>query len=853
MATITADTFLDGGTARTAGEAWTCNGGVLTIRTDTRWHANAPASMTGSIGSTTISSTLGGGVLIDARNVRWMPYDGGSGNVPAIGTTVTGDTSGATGYLLGVWADYTSAPTAVGAAMPSTGYIKFREVTDGPYIDNETLSGIGATVNGTDRQGWIEVVQRQAAANTVPRLGFFRTRGGWFELDQVTTGNPNDIIQIPTNGGGAGTHVPAIWIETSPGSGEYEIYSSINSTWFLAANLDTDIRCKFVNTIGNGQVRIGYDGTENAGYVPPAGCKIRIPCILGRQSTSAGGDANNQVPHATLATRPDFSTTAAGVIDFEYFINDWYHLFSSAYQVRMINCATFDAHSSTNEGSPTELNNYVAGAYIAGQTLTLTNNSLGGTITDCRFVRPDAASNGHPAAITGCIGYTINNLRTGIVQYARSTGGVQFNQCRNFTINGITAYCGTIVFTTCANFNVTDVNYIDRLKGITNSTTGKYAVQCVTSCDNIIVDGIILSYAGDLGPYLGVFNASNSSNITFRNLGSRASPVDINASAAPAYIFQDGGNNDGIKVQRCYLEETRTNNFITINTSKNITIESCSGTTGAIQTLSNNTLIKGIRSASNSVSGGSSVYGTHTFDMFESDTVGRIWWAMNEPTEFSQSLVTLTLNGAGGFTSAGQVSMQTSGDQLIIDTPYYILGHTGFANSAATLTGTNTGNFTYEYDIDKNDGGGFSGSFKTLNGANLSAEVISPSVGFKLRLRITCTVSATTNAITYVRINTTTTAVAKDNLYPLDTIPLTVSGLVTGSDVVVFESGTENLRYHAENIAGTSTTYIYENPEVVDIGIFKEGYDPYYIRNYSLGYNAVNLQVSQRIDRFYLL
>ena len=46
MATITADTFLDGGTSRTAGEAWTINGGAkLTIRTDTRVHANAPASM----------------------------------------------------------------------------------------------------------------------------------------------------------------------------------------------------------------------------------------------------------------------------------------------------------------------------------------------------------------------------------------------------------------------------------------------------------------------------------------------------------------------------------------------------------------------------------------------------------------------------------------------------------------------------------------------------------------------------------------------------------------------------------------------------------------------------------------
>jgi len=65
MATITANTFLDDGTARTAGETWTMNGGILTIRTDTRVHSNSPASMTGSIGATTTSATLGGGVLID--------------------------------------------------------------------------------------------------------------------------------------------------------------------------------------------------------------------------------------------------------------------------------------------------------------------------------------------------------------------------------------------------------------------------------------------------------------------------------------------------------------------------------------------------------------------------------------------------------------------------------------------------------------------------------------------------------------------------------------------------------------------------------------------------------------------
>ena len=68
MATITTDTYLDGGTARTAGETWACNGGVLTIRTDSRWHANAPASMTGSLTSAP-STTIGATGFIKLREV----------------------------------------------------------------------------------------------------------------------------------------------------------------------------------------------------------------------------------------------------------------------------------------------------------------------------------------------------------------------------------------------------------------------------------------------------------------------------------------------------------------------------------------------------------------------------------------------------------------------------------------------------------------------------------------------------------------------------------------------------------------------------------------------------------------
>lgn len=802
MATITTDTFLDSGTARTAGEVWTLNGGVLTIRTDTRWHSNSPASMTGSIGATTISATLGGGVLIDGRNVRQVNFNTGLGLVPAIGTSIT--QGGVSGYLLGVWSSLTSAPTAVGATMPASGFIKFREVTGGSFSAG-VLVGIGASATGADITSWIEIVQRQAVANIVPRLGFYRTRGDWFYLDN-TTGSANQILQTPTNGGGVGTHVPAVWIETSAGSNEFEIYPCIRDTWYNSTNLSTDIRSKFCETIGTGQVRIGFDGTSNAGFVPPVGCRVRIPNVIGRQSTLALGDANNQTPHVTLSSRPDFTTTSAGEIDFEYFMNDWYHLFSSPFKVRMVNVATFDAHSTNNEASPTELDNYACGAYIAGQTFTGLNNSLGGTVSNCRFVRPDAASNGHSMVLTGCSNYTFTATRTGVVTYARSTGSVVFSQCRNLVFNDFISYAATLTFTTSSNVLVQGFNYIDRIIGVTNSTTGKYAVACTVSCDNIMVDGVILSYVGELGPYLGVFNSSNSSNLTFRNVGTYAVPVDVNAAAAPAYIYADGGNNDGVRVQRCYLEATRIAPFKGVNTSKNITYENCNGTIGSVQTLSVNTVIKGMRTSSNSVIGGASVYGSHWFDLFENDTQGRVWLAFNEPTAFTASQYEAILLGAGaGFTSAGQIVMPNVGDQIIFTMPYYAIGHTAFDNSAPVLTGRNTGNFSYEYDIDT--GAGFSEVYKTLNAANLITETLVAATGFKLKLRITTTTANASNALTYIRVTTDSTSVAQETaLYPLDTSTISLSGLRAGSRVQIYDS-TNSTELFNEVVAGTTLSY----------------------------------------------
>ena len=162
-------------------------------------------------------------------------------------------------------------------------------------------------------------------------------------------------------------------------------------------------------------------------------------------------------------------------------------------------------------------------------------------------------------------------------------------------------------------------------------------------------------------------------------------------------------------------------------------------------------------------------------------TYGQLALCMNEPTTKTSAYFSM-VSGTAKFTSAGGILMGVIGDQAVWEMPYFALGHTGFVNEAVAMSGGTIGNYTLEYQIDT--GSGYS-AWKTLNGTNLSGETISPSTGFKLKIRITTT---TTNAaaITFLRIRTTTTEIAQStNFYPLDTNTVTFTGLPVGTEVRV--------------------------------------------------------------------
>jgi hypothetical protein len=844
MATITADEYLDSGTARTAGETWTLNGGKLTVRTDTRWHANAPASMTGSLSNVTVSPTLGGGILYDARNVRWMPYDTGSGNVPAIGTSIT--QGGVTGYLLGVWDTLTSAPTAVGAAMPANGFIKFREVTGGPFSTG-ALTGIGASATGPDVVGWIEVVMDQAATHTTSRAGTgIQSRGDWFYLDD-TDGTVGQTLQVPTNGGGAGTRVPGVWIETSPGSDEYVFWPSLSGSgngWSradLGQPVDaTDVRASFVKDATNGAMTIGeawgmsgtYTVTNETGtytwandtitvtdtahgylvgeqvrldftsggatadgvytiltvpststftvaltgsgtggnvsyvglltvsatahglsagqrvtvdftsgsapdgvyeirstsinafvlnvptvasdsgnldldltigHIPEAGCKTRVPNVFLRQCAT-GSRATNAVPHNTIATRPDFVTTGAGIVDFEYAYGDWYFAPAQAYQFRLHHCATLDAITVSEIATALDLNDVGFGMYLAADqiTVSITSCFAGGTFTDVVAFRGNTpGSSDHVGSFASVNDLVLNNCVFGVVQTGRSSGyAFNLSSCAGFVFNDCTSVNSSngVNLATTVNTTINDHSYCNRIIGRTTATQSGYIVAAAAKCNDTLVDGVVFGYRGvaieGTHPYTGFASVTSCDRFSMRNIGAPDTPSTslTNGANTPGYIFASGGNNNGITLKRIYVGLTRSTLGSFINSDKNVLMESCGSqylnTKMAASFLFSalNGRARGCFLGTASVAANQSVYGTHWQDYFTSNTVGLLLLPMIEPTAETESLFTLT--GTPQYTSVPSLILDGSTDAVESEMDYYAQGHTGFGTAQPTLTGT---------------------------------------------------------------------------------------------------------------------------------------------------------------------
>lgn len=872
MATITTDTYLDNGTARAAGEGFVVkNGANFIIRTDTRVHANAPASMTGTIGGVNITTSLGGGFIIDGTKVRWMAFDTGSGNVPAIGTTIT--QGGVSGYLLGVWPNLASAPTAVGSAMPASGFLKFREVTGGQFAIG-ALTGIGANATEADRTGWIEYVNENATGynctnNATIGRGFEFT-GDWFYLDD-TNGTPGQQIQCPTNGGGQWSGIAGCQVETAPGSGVYEWWTGVYGTgWTTSAQRPTtDARTRLYNVVDGGIIRFGSDGTSNIGYTPPSGCKVRIPNIICRTAQSASR-ATNYNPGTAMSNTAAF--VGNGNFKFTNVHLDMGINSQTTYNVELRNVATGKRLDlSKNRGSI-----YING-FAKGDTANQ-NNEAG----------LDISYNAGSCYLENVAIHNYNNA-AGLINFANTSGLV----AKNLILTSITSSAGNPIVSTVyntmvnailedvkfsghvcsiqASTNVTfkNTDYVERLNGDT-TTTGSGYIFSFTNCVGCIVDGLTFGRNGTIAnthprASTGIISVSGGYGHKFRNFGTSSNFLNTGATAGtrPTRIFcitACGSSLVQSKIQRIFVNavQQKSLEFLDSNSNNWIIEQVYTDTYTASGTapVSKNSLVKGFSINSSQPSSINAANAGYSFmDFFNSNnwTTGKIRFAAYQPTTESLAYITQSYNNGSmsGF-AQGYLNLLNVGEYVIFETPYWVKGHTGFQNVAPTQTGTNTGNFTYQYQIDT--GSGYS-AWKTLNATNLSAETISPSTGFKMLLKITCATANIGNAWQMVNISTNSTQ--NDQLaanYVLDTNNITFTGLATGSEVRCYVGTDPSTATEVSGVESTAgSTFTIQHSAAGSTGfitILAMGYQPIY---FPYTYKSVDdsILIQPVIDRNY--
>ena len=736
-------------------------------------------------------------------------------------TTYQLPTHGQPTYFPAVWVD--SPAATVTAASYSGGFITYTVASHEFHVGEEV------TVTGS-------------------------TPAGYNVTDAVITARTATTFTIAASD-------PGTW--SSGGSAVVpECYPNAGSL-VAASSTATDIRGKCCWVSSAGVLRFGSDGTNTVGYVPPSGRRIRIPNILTSNNTTAAR-TNNVLPNATLATRYDWTTTGGGVTIINKALLNWYPSFSQSYSLSMTYVGVATQLSITELAQPLTMVQVCVGQEAANTQTGLIMGLCfaGGTVNSCTFSRAALATAVYVSTLTDISDFTFNNTRyeTRLVKANVGAGSINATRALDCVFNGTKIVGAKVLLTGCSDTTFTSTSYADRITGTTQTTAAENnsVWELVTAASyRMKFDGLDFFGITNVHPYLQVLNVGVAGcvDVKLRNIGTSPSSTlslgSANQTGTLATLINGSAASD-VKVQRCFVSNTRTNLITMDNSATRITLENVMGDYADVPVASGLNLIFKSVGATPTYAAQTAVYGTHWWDHFTSATVGRIAIVMNEPTTQTASQVALT-NGAA-FTSAGGLYMPTVGMTATFEMPHFALGHSSFTNTALVMAGGGAvGNFTFAYQIDTGSGFGAWSSELTAAGlgTSLNGLSISASTGFKLKLRIT-TGTANTTAITSVYVVTGSSAAAQANYHPLDTNTLTLTGIVAGTDVVILTSGTTTVLASTDAQASSTYVFTYSGAQTVDVRLYRPGHIPYFVTGLALTTVDSSLPVSQVADPSYV-
>jgi hypothetical protein len=430
------------------------------------------------------------------------------------------------------------------------------------------------------------------------------------------------------------------------------------------------------------------------------------------------------------------------------------------------------------------------------------------TFINCAIFKPilNFNSSSHPIQFN-----TINNATfTNVECFSRvassacwdvlSSSNVVFDNCSNVS-------AAVIPFAVTAGINITFKNCKFSAAGVGFTGSSIYWIQA-NNVNGLLVDGMTHfedflhgAVARGIGPSNQLIFSNNSRNIRIRNIGTRTTPL----FAQFARELLATSNSRNIRLSRVFYraQSGYDINVIVQNSCDDVGIADSgfSYTAGAFaQTITDNGRARRTWSGSQKIYASSPTAG-RTASIFNARGLHFVEQEVSA-TEVMFTVMTGSAKTTNDFSvnaytddsgtpvrdANNGLLLRTVGDQVTWTCPYYILSISSLQNTAPVLDGTNTGNFTLTYDLDK--GAGFSGTFKTLTAANLSAETgISSTNGFRFRLRVVCATANASNLLRAVSIfgNTNQTLIA-DNPYPYNEPQVSLTNMTTGSMAAIFRN-----------------------------------------------------------------
>lgn len=776
--TITANTNHDALTGRAAGEDITIQlGAKLTI--DSMPHLTTM----GILGDILLTS---GEVHIDGTRTFEAAYSNGSGSLPAVGTAISWNAGADTGKIVRLNSGTNASGVLtltkdVGETTPDSA----DSITDGSWTADLDSVKIGLLIVFGEDQVW----------DATDATCTLRVTGDWYEIG-TGTGADNQSITLPHTG-----VQHAVWVETGSGTGVYEIWHRVNvvaSAVFFDEVADWGSLWKTGKVFSQvpGSSTLDF-GTSTNGGAPANGAKIRIPNVhMG--TTTVGAPTTEYVSTVVGSTLElvDSAVTENVYID---------HLNASSVQVSLVQCGAVDISDSCfgwwNATNIINRNNtqiifdncaWVCGTGLTGEiavAMWVIQDNIGGLIfNDCIFYAGTNANSGTCVSLLTMANVSFYRCKFVNNQQDENTmASFRGSVALNVYLEDCTLLNGGIITAAgCINWEIIDFTWSELTAR--GTTEDSMTVLSFVGTDTIYINGGTFNSDGTATnqPNGAFASFTDCSNIKLFNIGGVDAKIDCGARGTNIIVI--AGITSDAEFKRIFFTNRNTAlPFSTINSSKNILFENCSGDyNDELEMHCNSTIMKGIHGASGNIGTATgweddypNVYDAIFYDCFKSDTTGGVGLLFNPKGALYSAYVTAD-TGVPVWNAIGDLLMTTLNDQATYTFPYWIKGHTAFTSILPHLLGVNCGtlgsgwgNFNVQYDLDT--GSGYSGTFKDATTTNLTGETIA-ATGFKIKIRIICTTASATNAIRGLQIHTSTTIAAqKANYYPLAVVPVSVT------------------------------------------------------------------------------